>query len=78
MHSSRHILLQKAAVQGRKKLKSILKTFFKTNLEINVSRPWLLGYLKYLTPKNYTTLQHMRQNENSLKMNIFFYLKAEG
>ena len=53
-----------------------LKALFKTNSEITVSRPWLWGYLKYSAPK-ITTSRYMQQNQYSLKMNVFFYLKAE-
>ena len=53
-----------------------LKGLFKTNSEINFYRLWLWRYLRYLAPK-ITTSQHMRLNEYSLKINVFFYLKAE-
>ena len=53
-----------------------LKVLFKTNSEINVSRSWLWPYLKSLAP-DITASRHMRRNEYSLKINVFFYLKAE-
>ena len=52
-----------------------LKDLFMTNSEI-VSRPWLWPYLKYSAPK-ITASRHMQQNEYYLKINLFFYLKAE-
>ena len=52
-------------------------TFSETNSQINVSRLYLWGNLRYSTPK-ITTSQHMRRNKYSLKIDVFFYLKAEN
>ena len=64
-----HILLQYAAIQkpqkGRDKLIHFLKAMFTTNLEIDISRPYLWGYLLYSAPK-ITTSQQMRRKGYSL------------
>ena len=64
-----HILLQYAAIQkpqkGRDKRIHFLKALFKTNSEIDISRPYLWGYLLYSAPK-ITTSQQMRHKEYSL------------
>ena len=62
--------------EGRGKSVHLLKALFKTNSEVNGIKAMAIGLLKIFGTRDSTSRQ-MQRNECSLKVNIFFYLRAD-